>query len=84
MTGLPRNLPTSERPTDPGVLMPQGGSRRPASILAAACYILQQEKPDQELGGHYIMHRENTERATRSIVRKLERRVAQEPAPQAR
>jgi hypothetical protein len=59
-----------------------GGSRRPASILAAACYILQ-EKPYRELGGHYLMHHENTEHATRRLVQELERleqRVARQPS----
>jgi len=43
------------------------------SILVAAYYILREQKPYQELGGDYFMHREDTERATRRLVRQLER-----------
>src|SRR5439155_19122566 len=43
------------------------------SILIAAYYILQQEKPYQELGGDYFMQRENTDRLTRRLVQQLER-----------
>ena len=57
------------------------------SILIAAYYILQQEKPYQELGGDYFMQRENTDRLTRRLVQQLERlgqHVTLEPALEPR
>jgi transposase len=57
------------------------------SILVVTYYILQEEKPYQELGGDYFMNRENTDRVTRRLVRQLERlgqRVTLEPAVEAR
>src|SRR5215218_11398062 len=53
------------------------------SILVAAYYILREEKPYAELGGDYFSRREDQERLTRRLVRRLERlgqRVRVEPA----
>ena len=53
------------------------------SILVAAYYILREEKPYAELGGDYFIRREDQERLTRRLVRRLERlgqRVTVEPA----
>ena len=77
----------SPAPRSPPGTTVEGGSRRRPLDPRWACYILQQEKPYQELGGDNLMHRENTERVTRRLVRQLERvgqRTAPEPALEAR
>lgn len=53
------------------------------SILVAADHILSDDKPYEQLGGDYLIRREDQERLTRRLVRQLERlgqRVTVEPA----
>lgn len=55
------------------------------SILVASYYILRDEKPYHELGADYFMHRQDTDRITKRLVRQLQRlgqRVTLEPVPQ--
>jgi transposase len=57
------------------------------SILVAAYYILRDEQSYEELGGDYLVRREDQERLTRRLVRQLEKlgqRVTLEPALEAR